>query len=106
MVKWMKTMIQNHLRGLSQTREGKNSEEEEEEEEEGENIVGVEFVEAGTILEEDDGLGYQLPKRHRCACHLLNLMSTVDVSEATANTVYKRLSHSVFSKCWTLEQER
>ncbi len=26
------------------------------------------------ILEEDDGLQYQLPKHHRCACHLLNLL--------------------------------
>lgn len=41
---------------------------------------------------------YQLPKNHCCACHLLNLVSTADVSEANANTV----SHSVFSKCWIL----
>lgn len=34
----------------------------------------VESVEAGPLLEQDDGLEYQLPKQHRCACHLLNLV--------------------------------
>lgn len=32
-----------------------------EEEDEEESIVGVEFVEAGTMLDKDDGLEYQLP---------------------------------------------
>lgn len=49
--------------------------ESEEEEEEGGDITGVEFVEAGTILDKDNGLEYQLPKHQRCACHLLNLIS-------------------------------
>uniref|UniRef100_G3PJ87 Transposase n=1 Tax=Gasterosteus aculeatus TaxID=69293 RepID=G3PJ87_GASAC len=62
----------------------------------------VEFVEAGAILHEDDCLEYQLPKHHRCACHLLNLVSTVDVEEANVSTVYKRVSRSTFSKCWSL----
>lgn len=34
------------------------------------------------ILAKDDGLQYQLPKHHRCACHLLNLVSTVDTRNA------------------------
>lgn len=36
-----------------------------------ESIEGVEFVDAGALLEEDDYLEYQLPNHHRCACHLL-----------------------------------
>lgn len=53
-------------------------------------------------MEEDDGLEYQLSRHHRCACHLLNLVLTVDVSEANSNTIYKRISRSTFSKCWSL----
>lgn len=65
-----------------------------EQEEEG---VDVDFVEVAPILMEDDGLQVQLPKHHRCACHLLNLVTTVDAAEA--NDAYKRLSPSAFSKC-------
>ncbi|XP_034037792.1 uncharacterized protein LOC117520587 [Thalassophryne amazonica] len=63
---------------------------------------GMEFVEAGAILDEDDCLEYQLPRHHRCACHLLNLVSAVDVEEANVNSAYKRVSRSAFSKCWGL----
>ncbi|XP_034021188.1 uncharacterized protein LOC117505752 [Thalassophryne amazonica] len=63
---------------------------------------GMEFVEAGAILDEDDCLEYQLPRHHRCACHPLNLVSTVDVEEANVNSTYKRVSCSAFSKCWGL----
>ncbi|XP_075309263.1 uncharacterized protein LOC142370722 [Odontesthes bonariensis] len=63
---------------------------------------GMEFIEAGAILDEDDSLEYQLPRHHRCACHLLNLVSTVDVEEANVNSAYKRVSRSAFSKCWGL----
>lgn len=49
---------------------GQNDEEEE-------SAEGVEFVDAGALLDEDDYLEYQLPKHHRCARHLLNLVSTV-----------------------------
>ncbi|KAL0161485.1 hypothetical protein M9458_045210, partial [Cirrhinus mrigala] len=81
---------------------GKVDNDEEKEDEETEN-ADVEFVEAGAILDEDDCLEYQLPKHHRCACHLLNLVSTVDVSEANiSSTVYKRLSRSSFAKCTSL----
>ncbi|GAA6073324.1 uncharacterized protein LOC116684675 [Tachysurus ichikawai] len=54
------------------------------------------------MLDQDDGLEYQLPKHHHCACHLLNLVSTVDVLEANFNSAYKRLSRSAFAKCSSL----
>ena len=62
----------------------------------------VEFMDVEAILEEDDGLQYQLPKHHRCACHLLNLVSTVDVDRAKMTEAYKKLSRSAFSKCQAL----
>ncbi|RXN06093.1 transposase [Labeo rohita] len=73
--------------------------------EEEESIEGVEFVDAGALLDEDDYLEYQLPKHHRCACHLLNLVSTVDASKAEVNPLYKRVSRSTFAKCSSLEQK-
>ncbi|XP_041852003.1 uncharacterized protein LOC121646934 isoform X2 [Melanotaenia boesemani] len=81
------------LQGASQTREESSDEEEGE---------PVEIVDAGGILDEDDGLEYQLPKHHRCACHLLNLVATVDLSAADADPVYKRVSRSAFAKCHSL----
>lgn len=74
----------------------------EDDDEEQNSTESMEFVEAGAILDEDDCLEYQLPKNHRSACHLLNLVSTIDVEEANINTVYKRVSRSTFSKCWSL----
>ncbi|KAL6470509.1 hypothetical protein MHYP_G00216280 [Metynnis hypsauchen] len=62
----------------------------------------VDFVDVTAILNEDDGLQFQLPKHHRCACHLLNLVSTVDAEKATSHDAYKRLSRSTFSKCYAL----
>jgi hypothetical protein len=62
----------------------------------------VDFVDATAILNEDDGLQFHLPKHHRCTCHLLNLVSTVDAEKATSNDAYKRLSRSTFSKCYAL----
>ena len=70
-------------------------------EEEQDCTESVEFVEAKAILDEDDCLE-QLPKHHCCACHLLNLVSTVDVDEANINRVYKWVSPSAFSKSWGL----
>ncbi|XP_048097169.1 uncharacterized protein LOC125293344 [Alosa alosa] len=64
--------------------------------------VEVDFVEVTSILNEDDGLQFQLPKHHRCACHLLNLVSTVDAAKANSNDAFKRLSRSAFSKCYGL----
>lgn len=62
----------------------------------------VESVEVGLLLEQDDGLEYQLPKHHRCACHLLNLVATVDIQAANANPVYMKLSRSSSAKCQAL----
>ncbi|XDV35100.1 hypothetical protein PO909_005128 [Leuciscus waleckii] len=88
------------------TESGKGDDDEggddESDDEEQDSTESMEFVEAGAILDEDDSLEYQLPKHHRCACHLLNLVSTTDVEEANINTVYKRVSRSTFSKCWSL----
>ena len=59
----------------------------------------VEFIEVDAILAEDDGLQYELPKHHRCACHVLNLVSSVDIEEAEKTRHYKTLSRSTFAKC-------
>ncbi|XP_070991499.1 uncharacterized protein [Oncorhynchus clarkii lewisi] len=66
-------------------------------EEEQEEIEEVEFVDVATILNEDDGFEYQLPKYQRCACHLLNLVSTVDALKATCSEAYKK---SVLFNIW------
>uniref|UniRef100_A0AAR2LSC1 BED-type domain-containing protein n=1 Tax=Pygocentrus nattereri TaxID=42514 RepID=A0AAR2LSC1_PYGNA len=76
---------------------GQNDDDDEEE-----SVEGVEFVDAGALLDEDDYLEYQLPKHHRCACHLLNLVSTVDALKAEVNPLYKRVSRSTFAKCSSL----
>ncbi len=52
------------------------------------------------ILEQDNGLEYQLLPHQRCACHLLNLVATTDAAVAEKNNdTYKRLSHAAFGKC-------
>lgn len=71
-------------------------------EEEQEESEEVEFVDVATILNEDDGFEYQLLKHQRCACHLLNLVSTVDALKATYSEAYKKVSHSTFGKCQAL----
>jgi len=72
------------------------------EEDEEEDDVEVDFVDVTAVLDKDDGLQFQLPKHHRCACHLLNLISTVDAAKACSNEAYKKLSRSTFSKCHAL----
>lgn len=62
----------------------------------------MEFFDDDAIMDEDDGLQYQLPKHHRCACHLLNLVSTVDVDNANSAEAYKKLSRSAFAKSQAL----
>ena len=89
-VKAFKVYGHDENNNAGQTREVSSSDEEDD---------GVEIVDVGDILDEDDGLEYQLPKHHRCACHLLNLVATVDLSVANADAVYKRLSRSTFAKC-------
>jgi len=66
--------------------------------------VEVDFISVEDIMAEDvnNGLQYQLPKHHRCACHLLNLVSTVDANNANKTEAYKRLSRSAFSKSQAL----
>ncbi|KAK9515926.1 hypothetical protein VZT92_026523 [Zoarces viviparus] len=59
----------------------------------------VEFVDVSVLLNEDDGLEFQLPKHQRCACHLLNLIATVDAQKATSNEAYKKVYRSTFGKC-------
>lgn len=54
-------------------------------------------------LNNNTGLEYHLPRHQKCACHLINLISTVDASAAEAtNDTYKRLSRSAFAKCHAL----
>lgn len=48
---------------------------------------------------EDNGLEFQLPKHRCCACHLLNLVATVDLSAAGTAPVYRRLQRSLEKKC-------
>lgn len=63
----------------------------------------IEGVEIQSVMDEEDGGSeYQLPKHHRCACHLLNLISTVDATKANSNQVYKKMSRAAFAKCTAL----
>lgn len=50
----------------------------------------VEFIDVDAIMAEDDGLQYQLPKPQRCACHLLSLVSTVDVENGNSTEAFSR----------------
>lgn len=63
----------------------------------------MEYQELSGILNGDCGLEYQLPRHQKCACHLLNLVATVDASAAEAGSdANKRLSLSAFAKCSAL----
>ncbi|XP_013883110.1 uncharacterized protein LOC106531738 [Austrofundulus limnaeus] len=53
-------------------------------------------------MDEDDCSEYQLPKHHQCACHTLNLISTVDATKANSNETYKKVSRAASAKCWAL----
>lgn len=70
-----------------------------EEEEEADNDEEVEFVDVSSLLDEDDGFEFQLPKHQRCACHILNLIATTDARKAVSNDAYKKLYYSTFGKC-------
>ena len=74
-------------------------EEEEEELADKDEEEEVEFVNVSSLLDEDDGFEFQLPKHQRCACHILNLIATADASKAVSNDSYKKLYYSTFSKC-------
>ncbi|KAL1256577.1 hypothetical protein QQF64_012122 [Cirrhinus molitorella] len=76
---------------------GVNDSEEEDAEDE------TECVEVEALMEEEDECSeYQLPKHHRCACHVLNLISTVDARKAESNVMYKKISRAAFAKCSAL----
>ncbi|XP_025757020.1 uncharacterized protein LOC109203673 isoform X1 [Oreochromis niloticus] len=63
----------------------------------------VEYQDVFAVLDDNTCLEYQLPRHQKCACHLLNLISTVDATAAEAtNDTYKRLSRSAFAKCHAL----
>lgn len=47
-----------------------------------ESELEMDFQDASGILDENIGLEYQLPRHQKCACHLLNLISTVDSTAA------------------------
>lgn len=79
------------VEGTRPSQMGETESYDDDEKEEG-NSAGAEFVEVGTMLDQDDGLEYQLSKHHCCAYHLLNLVSTIDVLEANSNLAYKRPS--------------
>nr|AFC96943.1 putative transposase [Carassius auratus] len=68
----------------------------------GEGSDGVECQDASRVLDQDDGFEFQLPKHQKCACHLLNLVSSVDAQKALSNEHYKKLYRSVFGKCQAL----
>lgn len=57
---------------------------------------------ASRVLDHDDGFEFQLPKHQKCACHILNLVSSVDAQKALSNEHYKKLYRSVFGKCQAL----
>ena len=67
-----------------------------------EESVETDYIEVASILDNADGFEFQLPKHQRCACHLLNLISTVDIKSANSNETYKKLSRSSFAKCYAL----
>lgn len=57
---------------------------------------------AGILCQEDEiTYEYRLPKHQRCACHLLNLVVTVDAA-AESNGSYKKIFHSALAKCQAL----
>lgn len=60
----------------------------------------AEYLDTFSILEQDNGLEYQLPPHQRCSCHLLNLVATTDAAKAEEkNDKYKRLLCAAFAKC-------
>lgn len=44
----------------------------------------MEYQDVYAILVGNTGLEYQLPQHHKCACHLLTLVSTADATAAEA----------------------
>lgn len=96
------------LYGMEKEQEAVKTEEEDDsnsdEATEDESEPEVEYQDVSDILDHNTGLEYQLPRHQKCACHLLNLISTVDptATEGAANEMYKKLSRSAFAKCHAL----
>jgi len=57
-----------------------------------------ELVDIDSLLKNKE-IEYSLPRHYRCACHLINLISTKDHDKAENDAAYKRLCRSVFAKC-------
>lgn len=90
----------NFVKALSVFGEQSLSEEAESDQDSTEEEPQVNHQDTFNILEEDNGLEYQLPPHQRCACHLLNLIATTDAAKAEGQTdTYKRLSRAAFGKC-------
>lgn len=58
----------------------------------------VKYKDTFSILEQDNGLEYQLLTHKKCACNLLNLLPQQMLTEQSSDT-HKRLSHAGFGKC-------
>jgi len=42
---------------------------------------------------------YSLPRHQHCACHTLNLITTMDAEKAEADAAYKKVFRSAFANC-------
>ena len=62
----------------------------------------IKYVDVGRELDARDDGDYHLPSHHRCACHTLHLVATIDADRAEADTSYKKLSRATFGKCQAL----
>ena len=80
-----------------------SSDEEESDDESGVNgAVGTVYHEVDHEFDTDDTAEFDLPRHHRCACHTLQLVATVDADSAEDDAVYKRISRATFAKCQAL----
>ena len=75
-----------------------NDDDSDTEEEEGD----ITYVDVGRELDTSDDGDYQPPSHQRSACHTLQLVATIDVDRAEADTSYKKLSPATFGKCQAL----
>ncbi|XP_065323787.1 uncharacterized protein LOC135930915 [Gordionus sp. m RMFG-2023] len=65
--------------------------------------IGVDANDINEILKEGSSTNStMLPSHHRCSCHNLNLIATVDAEGALNDEDFKRVSRSTFYKCQTL----
>ena len=64
--------------------------------------VGTVYHEVDHEFDTDDTAEFDFPRHHRCACHTLQLVATVDADSAEDDAVYKRISRATFAKCQVL----